>query len=153
MDELIIRPMTAFDIEDVCEIEAASFGDPWKYASFAYDMEHNPTARHLVSVLDGIICGYVGVYYVLDEGQISNVAVLPDFRRRRVGKKLIGALIEQAKKAGLTHLTLEVRARNLPALSLYKSFGFVQNGLRKNYYERPTEDAILMALPLQPSNL
>jgi ribosomal-protein-alanine N-acetyltransferase len=95
--------------------------------------------------LDGdTVAGYIGLMYVLDEGYISNVAVLPAYRRQGVGKALIGELEREAGKVRLSFLTLEVRASNAAARALYADRGFRDTGLRKNYYEKPIEDAVLM---------
>ena len=100
-----------------------------------------------LSALDdmGAVMGYVGLMFVLDEGYISNVAVAPEFRRCGIADALISALIEREKKA-LAFLTLEVRESNIPAISLYAKHGFITVGSRKNYYDRPKENALLMTL-------
>jgi len=97
----------------------------------------------------GEILGYIGLMYVLDEGYISNVAVRPDFRRQGIAESLLSALETRARGMGLAFLTLEVRAGNGPAIALYEKRGFRSVGRRKNYYEKPTEDAILMTLLFQ----
>ena len=93
---------------------------------------------------NGAVLGYVGMMFVLDEGYISNVAVAPDFRRQGVADALIAALMTRAEELALAFVTLEVRAGNEPAKSLYAKHGFVPVGRRKNYYDLPKEDAILM---------
>lgn len=148
MEAIMVRPMSISDVDAVLEIENASFLDPWSHASLLYDMEKNPSAHHMVALMDENVCGYAGIYHVLDEGQIGNVAVLPPFRRLGVGSALIKELIRQGRAAGLSFLTLEVRSANTAALGLYASFGFTQNGLRKGYYRNPSDDAVLMMLNL-----
>ena len=90
----------------------------------------------------------MGAYTVLDEMQITNVAVSPNARRQGIGNKLIGALTEEAKTHSLASVTLEVRASNLPARALYEKHGFAVVGTRKNFYSHPTEDGVLMTLYL-----
>lgn len=148
MEDVSIRPMTLLDIGAVLKIEEASFSEPWSYDSLAYDMEKSSAARHLVAVCGQVICGYAGIYHVLDEGQIANVAVLPSFRRRRIGSALMEEMIRRGRAAGLLSLNLEVRSANEAARGLYASFGFMQNGLRKGYYRNPGDDAVLMTLNL-----
>ena len=92
----------------------------------------------------GAVLGYVGMMHVLDEGYISNVAVAPAYRRQGVAGTLISALTARAEELGLAFVTLEVRAGNEPAKALYAKHGFVPVGRRKNYYDLPKEDAILM---------
>ena len=92
----------------------------------------------------GRVLGYVGMMYVLDEGYISNVAVSPECRRLGIADKLIESLIKRANERNLSFVTLEVRESNLPAIELYRKFGFSDVGMRRYYYNRPTENAILM---------
>ena len=98
----------------------------------------------LVAEAGGEICGYIGCYYVLDEGYITNVAVSESFRRRGIAKKLIEELILRARKLELSFVTLEVRSKNEPAISLYKGLGFCDVGLRPRFYHDPDDDARLM---------
>ena len=93
---------------------------------------------------EGNVLGYVGMMYVLDEGYISNVAVSPEHRRQGIADKLIDRLCKICEGLSLSFVTLEVRAGNAPAIALYEKHGFRRVGLRKNYYERPKEDALLM---------
>ena len=93
--------------------------------------------------------GYVGMMFVLDEGYISNVAVAPAFRRRGIADALIAELLRRADALSLSFVTLEVREHNIPAISLYENNGFVRVGLRKNYYQKPCENAVLMTRYLE----
>jgi [ribosomal protein S18]-alanine N-acetyltransferase len=132
-------------LDEIQAIEDACFSMPWTRAS----LEHQMTANNCVflAALDGegTVMGYVGLMFVLDEGYISNVAVAPEYRRRGVADALIYALIEREKDT-LSFLTLEVRESNLPAISLYSKHGFRTVGTRRNYYDRPKENALLMTL-------
>lgn len=102
----------------------------------------------LTAEAEGKVVGYVGLMYVLDEGYISNVAVHPDYRRRGIAQALVRALAKRAEAKFLSFVTLEVRESNEGARALYEKCGFKIVGRRKNYYEKPTEDAILMTLHL-----
>ena len=124
-------------------IEQACFSVPWTRGQLAAQLDEN---RHvfLAAVSGGRVLGYVGMMYVLDEGYIANVAVAPEARRQGVGSALISALLHRADALGLAFVTLEVRASNAPAIALYAGFGFEPVGRRKNYYDKPSEDALLM---------
>ena len=125
-------------LENVC------FSLPWTREQLESQL---PDERHVFLVAegdDGQLLGYVGMMFVLDEGYISNVAVTPSARQRGIGHLLISELEKRADGLALSFMTLEVRASNAPAIHLYSRHGFLPVGRRKNYYERPTEDAILM---------
>lgn len=125
------------------DIEQQCFSVPWT----ARQLEaHLPDDRHVLIVAEdeSRVLGYVGMMYVLDEGYISNVAVRAECRRLGIADALITALERESELRGLGFATLEVRAGNEPAIKLYSKHGFVPVGLRRNYYEKPTEDALLM---------
>ncbi|MGN0982399.1 MAG: ribosomal protein S18-alanine N-acetyltransferase [Candidatus Limivicinus sp.] len=131
-------------LEQIQTIERQCFSCPWTIDQLRGQL---PDERHafLTAVEEsGAVLGYVGMMIVLDEGYISNVAVAPANRRQGVADALISALTARAKELGLAFVTLEVRAGNEPAKSLYAKHGFVPVGRRKNYYDLPKEDAILM---------
>ena len=130
-------------LEQIEAIEQVCFSVPWTLAQLASQLDPN---RHvfLAAVTDGSVLGYVGMLYVLDEGYIANVAVAPDARRQGVGRALIASLLQRAEELDLAFVTLEVRASNAPAIALYSGFGFEPVGRRKNYYDKPSEDALLM---------
>lgn len=136
------------DIEDkhisqIEELEKKCFSTPWTKQQLLAQM---PDKMHvfIVAVSGEEVLGYVGMMYVLDEGYISNVAVSPEHRRMGIGDALIDELISRAKALELAFVTLEVRESNAPARALYEKHGFSDVGLRKKYYNFPTEDAILM---------
>ena len=104
----------------------------------------NKAALYFCAVTGGKAVGYAGMWKVFDEGHITNIAVHPEFRNAGVGSALIEALISAAKENGITSLTLEVRKSNLPALALYRKYGFRECGIRKSYYTDNNEDAIIM---------
>ena len=130
-------------IDRLEELERACFSTPWTAEQLKSQL---PDDMHcfLVALEEGKPVGYVGMMHVLDEGYISNVAVAPETRRQGVGDGLINALLERAEELGLAFVTLEVRSGNNPAIGLYEKHGFEKVGLRKNYYDLPKEDAILM---------
>ena len=130
------------------ELEKLCFSMPWTLEMLRSQL---PDERHefLAAERDGEVLGYVGMMYVLDEGYISNVAVSPEQRRKGIADRLIAELMDAAVRLELSFVTLEVRASNEPAIELYKKHGFVPVGRRKNYYDLPKEDAILMTIFLK----
>ena len=138
-----IRPMAAEDVPALAEIERACFSTPWSEASLAAELQ-KPGAVFLVAELDGETAGYAGMNWVLDEGYMDNVAVLPAFRRQGVARALMEALAARARELGLSFLTLEVRLSNTEAAALYRGLGFREAGRRRNFYARPTEDALIL---------
>lgn len=142
--EYRIIDTTETQLEQIEAIEQQCFSCPWTLDQLRSQLSDD---RHvfLAAVAEsGAVLGYVGMMFVLDEGYISNVAVAPDFRRQGVADALISALMTRAEELSLAFVTLEVRAGNEPAKALYAKHGFVPVGRRKNYYDLPKEDAILM---------
>jgi ribosomal-protein-alanine acetyltransferase len=142
--QIRIVPMSADHLDQVAELERICFPDPWSAAMLKEELE-NDCASFLAAV-DGAgnVVGYAGVQVVLDEGYILNVAVRPECRRQGVAKSLLRVFLDFAAVHRLAFLTLEVRASNTAAIMLYGGLGFRGVGRRKNYYEHPREDAILM---------
>lgn len=138
-----IREMQLDDLEEVMEIENDSFSKPWTETGFFSFLIRNDTL-FLVAEENDSICGYGGVVMAADEGDITNVAVAKQCRNQGIGRMLIAELIHRTEEVGVSRLFLEVRASNQPAIHLYQKMGFEQNGKRKNYYESPVEDALLM---------
>ena len=139
-----IRDVTARDLARILEIERECFSLPWTERQLALQLE--PGHVFLAACADGELIGYVGLGYVLDEGYISNVAVAPEHRRRGAAGALLAELARRARALELSFLTLEVRRGNAPARALYEKNGYKTVGCRKNYYQNPREDAILMTL-------
>lgn len=140
---LVVREMTSADLEQVWEIEKELFSVPWTKEGFlTYLLK--PEALFLVAEEKEEILGYCGILMVLDEGDITNVAVKPSRQREGVGKLLLQSLILLTGERGIHQIHLEVRQSNAKALRLYEREGFIRDGLRKNYYTDPTENAILM---------
>ena len=130
-------------VKAVAELEKLCFSDPWSENSVASELT-NKLALWLVAEEEGRVAGYIGSQTCTDESDVMNVAVHPDFRRRGMAEALVNALVEELKVIGSHCLTLEVRASNVPAISLYGKLGFLEVGRRKNYYRNPREDALIM---------
>ena len=139
-----IIKMSDAHVASVAAIEKECFGvDAWSEKSVASELT-NKLAFWLVAVDGEQVAGYVGSQTVCGETDMMNVAVTGDYRRRGIGEKLVLALVEELKAMGSHSLTLEVRASNAPAIGLYEKLGFLQTGLRKNYYRNPREDALIL---------
>ena len=141
-----IVPMNADHLDEVAELERICFSVPWSRKMLAEELD-NLLSAFLVALDDSDnVVGYAGLQVVLDEGYITNVAVRPECRRQGIAGKLLQVFLDFAKGNQLAFLTLEVRASNYDAIALYGSRGFRSVGRRKNYYEHPREDAIIMTL-------
>ncbi len=140
--------MTDDDVYEVSELDKRCFAIPWSPSAFADEMI-NDMAVYFVAKEDEKIVGYCGFWNVAGEGDITNIAVAPEYRRSGIGSALIEAMATSARRLGLSMLTLEVRKSNAPAQSLYKKYGFEEIGLRKRYYSDNREDALIMALKLK----
>ena len=140
-----LTTMTAEHIPQIAELERTCFSHPWSEELLLQELWNDASAVIVAEGENGTVLGYAGVNTVLDEGYINNVAEAPQFRRQGVADELIAALVRFGR-AKLAFLTLEVRASNAPAIALYAKHGFREAGRRKNYYDDPKEDAILMTL-------
>ena len=139
-----IVPMNADHLDEVAELERICFSAPWSRNMLAEELD-NALSAFLVALDDsGRVVGYAGLQVVLDEGYITNVAVRPECRKQGIAGKLLQVFLDFAQGNHLAFLTLEVRASNYDAIALYGSRGFRSVGRRKNYYEHPREDAIIM---------
>lgn len=138
-----IRQMLAGDVPAISELEKICFHDPWSENSIASELE-NPLAYWLVAVVDGELAGYVGSQTVLDGSDMMNIAVATQYRRQGIAEALILRLCNDLKDRNSICLLLEVRASNVPAISLYEKLDFLQVGRRKNYYRNPKEDALIL---------
>ncbi|WP_028401929.1 ribosomal protein S18-alanine N-acetyltransferase [Ectobacillus panaciterrae] len=145
MNTLItFRDMELKDIKQVMTIEQASFAIPWTEEAFEKELTVNEYARYTVMAEDQKIIGYCGMWLILDESHITNIAVLPEYRGRKLGERLLGFVIEQARRQGAKTMTLEVRVSNEAAQGLYRKLGFLNGGIRKRYYTDNYEDALVM---------
>lgn len=142
--EYTIVPMAARHVPSIAALETVCFSDPWSEAAIAPELE-NPLSLWLAAeTADGALLGYVGSQRVPPEADMMNLAVAPEARRQGIAEALVLALIRALKAHGVTSLTLEVRASNLPARALYEKLGFASVGVRRNYYFHPKEDACIL---------
>lgn len=142
-----IKELTKDSLQELVKLEQACFEHPWTEAMFQGDLD-NPLTVYYGAFFGKAPVGYIGMWCVADEGQITNVAVHPDYRRQGLAQQLIGKLLAVAKEKQLACLTLEVREHNEKAICLYEKMGFLTVGRRKGYYEGK-EDALLMTLFLE----
>lgn len=147
MDYQLVE-MNMDHLPGVLEIERISFPTPWSQQAFTYEITQNNFASYLVALHQGQVAGYAGMWLVLDEAHITNVAVHPGHRGRKLGEILMIEMMRQAVLRGAARMTLEVRPSNAAARQLYKRLGFQEKGLRKKYYTDTNEDAIIMWLDL-----
>lgn len=145
-----IVPMAREHLEQVAAIERLCFPDPWSPHLLAELLEQEGSVSLVAAGEEGAVLGYTSAQTVLDEGYINNVAVHPACRRRGIASRLLEELGRRGTELGLSFLTLEVRASNLAAQALYARHGYREVGCRRNYYEHPKEDAILMTLEVLP---
>ena len=130
-------------VPQVAELEKLCFSAPWSERSIAAELD-NPISLWLVAVSGDLVVGYVGSQSVMDEADMMNIAVHPDFRRLGVAESLVSALCDHLRRRQVRSLSLEVRASNAPAKALYEKLGFAQVGCRPNYYKAPKEDALIL---------
>lgn len=138
-----IRLMCEKDLEQVTAIEKEIFLIPWSEKAFADSLASNNTL-YLVAESENRIVGYCGMYISFEEGNITNVAVAPLFRRKKIARHMLEEILTRAKEKNVSDVILEVRETNVPAISLYEQLGFKEAGIRKNFYERPVENALIM---------
>lgn len=141
---MIFRDMALEDLDQIMILEELCFSVPWSRESFESEITKNDLAHYIVLEIDGKIVGYGGVWYIMDEGHITNVAIHSDYRKRGFGKKLVQAIIEKSLEHNINHMTLEVRKSNIPAITLYERMGFKIAGTRPKYYADNNEDALIM---------
>lgn len=141
---MLIRQMQSADLQQVVRIEEDLFGDPWSEEAFRSSMVQ-PEARLLVAeAADGSIQGYCVSYRSLDEAEIVNVAVCRDGQNHGIGRRLVAQLMQEDGQNGVKNFILEVRISNMAARHVYEMLGFEEIGIRKHFYENPTEDAVIM---------
>lgn len=144
MSKIEIVPMSPDHIDQVMVVENLSFSVPWSKNAFVEEIKNNKFARYIVAKIDGKVVGYAGMWKVMDEGHITNIAVHPEFRRSGIGSRLLEGLIDIARREYIASMTLEVRKSNIAAQKLYEKFGFAEGGFRKGYYSDNGEDALIM---------
>ena len=143
MMSLKIEKMSPFHIEEIAKLEEECFSSPWSKDGLKSELNNN-FARFFTALSGDEIAGYIGAHNILGEVYITNVAVFERFRRMGVAQKLIEILVEETKKEEAEFITLEVRKSNFSAISLYEKMGFKVVGERKDFYEKPRENAVLM---------
>jgi [ribosomal protein S18]-alanine N-acetyltransferase len=144
VDSFVFRYMKEEDIDQILEVEYASFTTPWSREAFYNEIYNNKFAVYLVLEEDQKIVGYCGAWIVIDEAHVTNIAVLPAYRGKKLGEALLRKMISVAEEMGARSMTLEVRVTNHAAQSLYRKLGFQDGGIRKNYYSDNQEDALVM---------
>ena len=142
-----VMQMTEAHLGEVAELERLCFGEPW--SENALRLLLGDAAIGFVCMEADRVAAYGGMLFAPDEGQVTNVAVHPDFRRRGMGARIVEAFVEEAKRRELEQISLEVRVSNAAAIGLYQRFGFDAAGVRKRFYRNPSEDAAVMLLNLQ----
>ncbi len=145
MNNIKIVPMNADHLDELERLERSCFSRPWSRKMLAEELENECAAFLVAEGTDsGEVLGYAGLLVVADEGYITNVAVFPQFRRRGVAGQLLEVFLRFAQANRLAFLTLEVRPSNAAAIALYSRYGFREEGRRKNYYDLPREDALIL---------
>jgi ribosomal-protein-alanine N-acetyltransferase len=142
--DVIIRDMKESDLDRIMEIEEKSFNPPWSREAFLLELTKNLLAKYIVAEVDGQVVGYGGIWLIIDEGHVTNIAVDEKYRGKGIGSKILEGLIQLCRDRNMTAMTLEVRKSNVIAQSLYKKYGFKEYGIRKGYYQDNNEDAIIM---------
>lgn len=143
-ESVVYRLMTVEDIPQVQIVERRCFPNPWSRNIFLSELTHNDNAIYIVALVGERIVGYAGIWVILDEGHITNIAVDPKFQRQGIGESLLSELTRLAVQRGVVAMTLEVRVSNHGAQALYTKLGFVPRGIRKEYYQDDKEDALIM---------
>jgi ribosomal-protein-alanine N-acetyltransferase len=144
IEQITLKIADISDINEILTIEQTCFSSPWSKSAFYNEIVNNHFATYLVLELDGIIVGYCGVWIIIDEAHITNIAVLPKYQGKKLGEALLNNVILFARSAGAKTMSLEVRVSNLIAKGLYSKLGFQAGGIRKNYYSDNGEDALVM---------
>jgi [ribosomal protein S18]-alanine N-acetyltransferase len=145
---IAIAAATRADVDAVSQLEVLAFADPWTRQAFEAALKERHARFRVAHSRDGAVVGYLIAWFVLDEGEIANLAVVPAARRRGVARALLDAIIAEARESRIARLFLEVRESNAAARALYAAMGFMPIALRARYYRKPVEDAIVLRLEL-----
>lgn len=143
MMNIIIEKMVEKHLSQIAELEKTCFSTPWSENALREELS-NEHARFFVALCEGQVAGYIGAHNIVGEVYITNVAVFPQFRRQGIAEALIKNLVDISQAEKAEFITLEVRKSNMGAINLYTKMGFKEVGSRKNFYENPREDALLM---------
>jgi ribosomal-protein-alanine N-acetyltransferase len=147
-EQLIIRPMRSADLPGVMSIERVSYTMPWSEATFQ-GLLRRSDADMFIAEIDAELVGYAAFWAVIDQGELGNLAVTPEWRQQSIASSLLARVVERAVERKVRELFLEVRISNASARQLYTKYGFREVGRRKNYYLEPTEDALVMQKTLE----
>ena len=144
MDNIKVQRMGIEHLDQVFVIEETCFVTPWSKEALRKELTENETAIYLVATDGNTVAGYAGMWHVVNEGHITNIAVSEDYRRRGIGGMIVAELIKLAQSREMIGITLEVRISNIAAQKMYTKYGFKPDGFRKNYYSDTHEDAVIM---------
>lgn len=150
MPKVKITKMSSEDISQIYEIEKEAFPIPWEVSTFEHELS-NILATYLVAKINDKVVGFIGAWFVMDECQITNIAVHKDYRKNLIATQLVAELFKECKKHGTNYVMLEVRTNNIAAQKLYAKYGFKEEVIRKDYYKNPDgthEDALVMSKEL-----
>jgi ribosomal-protein-alanine N-acetyltransferase len=147
------RLMNLNDIDTIVDIERECFTAPWSAEAFRNELNHNLFAKYMIMEQDGVILGYGGMWLIIDEAHITNIAIREKYRGLGYGKELLGEMMKTASYLGSNRMTLEVRVTNEIAQSLYRKMGFYPSGVRPAYYSDNLEDALIMWADLTPVDI
>ncbi|MDN4594570.1 ribosomal protein S18-alanine N-acetyltransferase [Polycladomyces subterraneus] len=145
---IAFRPMKMADLPMIMEVERASFPTPWPKEAFVNELLHSPFAHYTVVTVDGEIAGYCGMWIVVDEAHITNIAIHPKYRGKKLGQATLAYMKRLARLLGADKMTLEVRVSNHVAQHVYRKLGFEAKGIRPRYYSDNQEDALIMWVTL-----
>lgn len=139
-----VRIAKSSDLDDIYELDVQTFAMPWSKEALSYDILENDNAFVIVAEYEGEFAGYADIWTVLDEADLNSIAVRVDFRRKGIGDAIMLAMTEMLSANGMATINLEVRVSNMPAIKLYKKYGFNECGVRPGYYLDNGEDALIM---------
>ena len=145
--EIVIEKMSTYDLENIKDILNSEFDDFWNYNILKKELLSDDSIYLVAKNLKGLIVGFAGVQFIIDEADITNIVTRKSFRNKGIGSKLLENLIIVSKEKNMSSITLEVNENNIYAISLYKKFNFKTTGLRKKYYNG-TDNAIIMKLDI-----
>ncbi len=146
MSRPVIRQAALHDAQQMAALDKICFSIPWSLESFIQELSSNERALYFVAEIDGSVAGYAGLWQILDEGHITNVAVSPKLRRQGLATSILESFLAEGRRRGIRAFTLEVRETNTAAQELYRKFGFQSVGYRPGYYEDNKEAAMIMWL-------
>ena len=148
---ILVRRMRDGDVEHVAEIESSAFSTPWEAATFRLLLDRPGAVLLVLEVPPDRVAGYAVLWCIQDQGELANIAVIPEFRNRQLGAYLLDRVLDEARERTVESLYLEVRVSNFRARSMYASHGFEEIGVRRDYYEKPREDARILMKRLTPT--